>query len=348
MLHRRMEKTDPLPITDPNGNGKDGSDEHKRSAAAAAKQGLLAKIFPYVIIFILCFDRLRYQHSSCQYGRGGGQEVADKSNERGSSLQTAQTTGNNGQAPTQGAFESALNEVTQLISDERTKNNISAERTRQDFNLTMWDKRTTGGLKDLDRIKLAAIYRNATSVFEWGLGESSFIAAKVGVPRYTGIDSDPTWIKAARDSSPDHFRFHLGDIGPTGHWGRPDRSRLKKSYLNYQFEPLVSEKAFDVYYVDGRMRPACALVAFLHASTRGKTEEEKSPIVIIHDYYHDKMSQNCSECRKFRWQYPYHRIEEVADLVDHSGAMLAVFKRKKGVTDWEIKALWQEMGLGDT
>ena len=253
-----------------------------------------------------------------------------------------------GLAPTQGrAFESALNEVTQLVTDDRTKS-TNAERTRLHFNLTKWDKKTTGGLKDLDRIKLAEIYRNATSVFEWGLGESSFIAAEVGVPRYTGIDSDPTWIKAARDSSPDHFRFHLGDIGPTGHWGRPDRSRLKKSYLNYQFEPLVSEKAFDVYYVDGRMRPACALVAFLHASARGDSDEEKSPIVMIHDYYDSKMSQNCSECRKFKWQYPFHRIEEVADLVDHSGAMLAVFKRKKGVTDGDIKALWQEIGLGDT
>ena len=117
--------------------------------------------------------------------------------------ETNKNHGNDGQAPTQGAFESALNEVTQLITDERTKSNINAEITRRDFNLTMWDKKTTGGLKDLDRIKLAAIYRNATSVFEWGLGESSFIAAEVGVPRYTGIDSDPTWIKAARDSSPD-------------------------------------------------------------------------------------------------------------------------------------------------
>eukprot|EP00984_Skeletonema_dohrnii_P028451 scaffold18432_cov84-Skeletonema_dohrnii-CCMP3373.AAC.2 len=96
--------------------------------------------------------------------------------------ETNKNHGNDGQAPTQGAFESALNEVTQLITDERTKSNINAERTRQDFNLTMWDKKTTGGLKDLDRIKLAAIYRNATSVFEWGLGESSFIAAEVGVP----------------------------------------------------------------------------------------------------------------------------------------------------------------------
>ncbi len=41
-------------------------------------------------------------------------------------------------------------------------------------------------------------------------------------------------------------------------------------------------------------------------------------------------------------------IEKAFDFVDHSGTMLAVFKRKKGVTDGEIKALWQEMGLGDT
>lgn len=118
--------------------------------------------------------------------------------------------------------------------------------------------------------------------------------------------------------------------------------------MNYQLEPLISEKAFDVYYVDGRMRPACALVAFLHASARGDTEKEKSPIVMIHDYYHDKFSHNCSDCRKFKWQYPYHRIEEVADVVDHSGAMLAVFKRKDNVSDDEIKTLWEQIGLGDT
>ncbi len=90
VLHRRAEKTDPLPVN-PNGNRKDDT-EYKRSAASAAKQGLLAKIFPYVIIFILCFDRFRYQHSSCQHGTtnrsnnlslggGGGQEVADKDND---------------------------------------------------------------------------------------------------------------------------------------------------------------------------------------------------------------------------------------------------------------------------
>ena len=200
----------------------------------------------------------------------------------------------------------------------------------------------------MDRVKLADIYRNATSVFEWGLGESSFIAAKVEVPRYVGIDSDPTWIKTARDQSPNHFRFHLGDIGPTGDWGRPVQSRLPKAYLNYQFEPLLAEKSFDVYYVDGRMRVACALVAFLHASARGITAEEKSAIVIIHDYYHPIHSQKCRDCMDFVWQRSYHRLEEVADLVDHSGAMLAVFKRKNDVTDDMIRKLWEEVGFLDT
>ena len=252
-----------------------------------------------------------------------------------------------GRTRNHGSFDSALRVVTVALELEQTvSQRKNAE--RQQFDLTTWDKKTTGGLHDLDRLKLAAIYRNTTSVFEWGLGESSFIAAEVGVPRYAGIDSDPTWIKTARDESPDHFRFHLGDIGPTGAWGRPVRSRLQKSYLNYQFAPLLSEKAFDVYTVDGRMRPACALIAFLHASGRGETEEEKSPIVIVHDYYHDIHSQNCSNCKKIQWQYVYHRIEEVADLIDHSRAMLAVFKRKAGVTDHDIIALWEEIGLGDT
>jgi hypothetical protein len=128
-------------------------------------------------------------------------------------------------------FESALRDVTALARENESTFDNGGKRTRPHFNLTEWTKKTSGGLKDLDRIKLAEIYRNANSVFEWGLGESSFIAAQVGVPRYTGIDSDPTWIKAARDSSPDHFRFHLGDIGPTGSWGRPEKSGLRKGIL---------------------------------------------------------------------------------------------------------------------
>lgn len=117
------------------------------------------------------------------------------------------------------AFDSALKQVIQM-SKEAGKDVVVAERLN--FNLATWSDKTTGGLKD--------------SVFEWGLGESSFVAAEVGVPRHTGIDSDPTWMKTARDKSPDHFCFYLGDAGPTGCWGRPVRSGLGKAHLNCQSE----------------------------------------------------------------------------------------------------------------
>jgi len=155
---------------------------------------------------------------------------------------------------TRSAFDSALEKAT-----SRAHEVVRTE--RRQFNLKTWNHKTTGGLKDLDRLKLAAIYRNASSVFEWGLGESSYIAAEVDVPRYGGVDSDAAWVSAARDKSPQHFRFHLGDIGPTGNWGRPVGGDHPKAYINYQFTPLATEKAFEVYMVDGRMRTACALVA---------------------------------------------------------------------------------------
>jgi hypothetical protein len=61
---------------------------------------------------------------------------------------------------------------------------------RPDFDLVNWKTRTAGGLADRDRLMLAKIYREADSMFEYGLGESTHIAAQVGVPRYSGIDSD--------------------------------------------------------------------------------------------------------------------------------------------------------------
>jgi hypothetical protein len=61
---------------------------------------------------------------------------------------------------------------------------------RKKFDVKTWDKTTTGGLTNKDRTLLAEIYGEANSVFEYGLGESTYIANHVGVPRYAGIDSD--------------------------------------------------------------------------------------------------------------------------------------------------------------
>ena len=207
---------------------------------------------------------------------------------------------------------------------------------RKTFDISSWTKKTDGGLGDADRRLLGELYGSAKSVFEWGLGESTYIAAEVGVLRYGGIDSDSKWVTNARDQSPDHFRFFLGDVGPTGAWGQPSKPRLPKSVVNYQVAPLLAEeKPFELYMVDGRWRLPCALVAFLHASAKGTTPSERSPKVLIHDY-----SRHESIDRKI-----YRRIEEVAELVTHSGGMLAVFQRKMDVTDEDILRLWNEVLL---
>lgn len=52
------------------------------------------------------------------------------------------------------------------------------------FDVAKFDQKEHGGLHDSDRVKLAEIYGAANSVFEFGLGESTIIAGKVGVRRY--------------------------------------------------------------------------------------------------------------------------------------------------------------------
>ena len=68
------------------------------------------------------------------------------------------------------------------------------------FDLSAWDQQSNGGLYDEDRMMVAKYYGEANSVFEWGLGESSYIAGHLDVPRYAGVDSDATWVSAARDN----------------------------------------------------------------------------------------------------------------------------------------------------
>ena len=121
---------------------------------------------------------------------------------------------------------------------------------RNTFDINFWENEsgltTQGGLKRLDRILLAKIYGNASSVFEYGLGESTYMAHYVGVPRYAGIDSDPAWVDMARKKVDNSYRFYFADIGTTKQWGYPTNASLAKNILDYQLAPLmVEQKSFD-------------------------------------------------------------------------------------------------------
>ena len=193
---------------------------------------------------------------------------------------------------------------------------------RAPFVLAQWVNRTRGGLSDEARLLLAEKYSSVESIFEFGLGESTFIANHVGVPRYAGVDSDAAWVTRVRAVVDERFRFYFGDIGEIQDWGVPLANR-SKAFLHYQVAPLMVEPLpFELYMVDGRWRRGCFFASFLHASARGSTEAT----VLVHD------------C---------HRYEEdiiASDLfeLDSRKGNLCAFKRKTTTTDRRILESWME------
>jgi len=176
-----------------------------------------------------------------------------------------------------------------------------------------------------DRELLGRLYYDASSVFEFGLGESTMIAAHVGVPRYSGVDSDAVWVQKAREQSgADRFHFTFADIGPTKAWGTPVRITTSKIPFSYQSSPLFVETLpFDVYLVDGRYRVACFCSSVLHAIGRGA--DMSKTVFGIHD-----------------WERAEYRVVlEVGDLVRKS-RKLAVLRVKPNATESDVLRIWED------
>eukprot|EP00287_Rhodomonas_sp_CCMP768_P010016 CAMPEP_0196731688 /NCGR_PEP_ID=MMETSP1091-20130531/11305_1 /TAXON_ID=302021 /ORGANISM="Rhodomonas sp., Strain CCMP768" /LENGTH=356 /DNA_ID=CAMNT_0042074839 /DNA_START=76 /DNA_END=1146 /DNA_ORIENTATION=+ len=213
----------------------------------------------------------------------------------------------------------------------------NVSKARKDFKVRSWKGKGNGGLRDEDRELLGKLYRKANSLFEFGLGESTYIAAEVGMPRYAGLDSDAAYVQMVRERVPGRFRLYLGDIGHTAAWGHPKLPKLAKNIFDYQAAALSAEpEAFDVYMVDGRFRAACALMALLHASARGGDPAKVR--VLIHDY------------RTRRDKYKI--VEKAAFIADSSWNLkasgrpggkqgeLVVLQRREDVSDSFILHLW--------
>jgi hypothetical protein len=237
-----------------------------------------------------------------------------------------------------GCSKSKFDAAVALTYDLATTTSHGKE--RKPFDLETWSQRTAGGLTDRDRSLLAEIYGKAESVFEYGLGESTYIANHVGVPRYAGIDSDAAWVAMAREKVDSRFRFYFADIGETAAWGYP-KTTLTKSIHDYQVQPLQTELlSFDVYMVDGRWRLPCLLLSFLHASARGAKPEDT--IVLLHDCIKKEhtVSEGMMGDRRIRPEYA--RADHLLLLEAHSGNKLCVYKRRQETTDAQLFELWEQ------
>lgn len=281
-----------------------------------------------------------YEVSSHNLNNGTSEESIDRP-----SLLSTTTTGSSSITPFEEIAHTAYRrhhiEFRKRLEKDREKLSIDVEDWKE-YNKV---KHFSGGLRKEDREKLFQIYGEANSVFEFGLGESTRIAAAMQVPRYTGIDSDANWVQTARDHAPSHFRFAFADIGPTEKWGYPEEPELSKNVLNYQISTLWSEPyAFDVYMVDGRWRLPCMLVAFLHAASfpaaTPTTEDtisaikNKKTLVLVHD---------CVKRQQYRlldeWFYVDVPYDPDAGL---KGTKLCVYERKRSTSDADLLRLWKE------
>jgi len=174
-----------------------------------------------------------------------------------------------------------------------------------------------GGLNQKEMILLTRKYGESSSVFEWGIGDSSLLASLAHVNRLVGVDSAVVWVKQVQKHTPSRFDIRHINIGPVGGWGYPEDDSRKPNWPDYSTAPR-QDQPFDFYFVDGRFRVACMCQALLHGHSKSR--------VVLHD---------------FRQNRPYYRvILDVADVVEQVDS-LVVFKRKPGATDKMIMHMWE-------
>jgi hypothetical protein len=166
---------------------------------------------------------------------------------------------------------------------------------------------------------------------EYGTGGSTYLAAKHGV-EFIAVDSDPFFLKSVRKkianaglAQPTGQTYRYGDIGLTGHWGRPiglrspSASRLEKfrRYSDPPAECLEGGRTPDFVLVDGRFRVACVLKAIrMLQNERGWT--------IAMDDYGDRPH--------------YHVINEFANIDRLVGGRMAVITSLKEFSQEQLES----------
>ncbi len=140
-------------------------------------------------------------------------------------------------------------------------------------------------LTDKEKIFLIDNTKNCKSYLEYGSGGSTFlILLKTQIANITSVESDKNWIKYLRNwkiiknsEKEQRLNFILVNIGKTRDWGRPIEVEKKRHlFPNYSKAPFFNKNKFDLIFIDGRFRVACALQAILNCSMDTK--------IIMHDF----------------------------------------------------------------
>lgn len=148
---------------------------------------------------------------------------------------------------------------------------------------------------------LSCFLSSATSYFEYGMGGSTTIAAKLVKGPIYAIDSDKNWVEKVRRTVGQRAMgadFRTVDIGPTGAWGNPIGTDHVNKFASYSLSiQNIPTRDLDFVFVDGRFRVASFLTALLNV--------RNDAVVAIHDYtarpeYHlvEEFARPISNCQQ--------------------------------------------------
>jgi hypothetical protein len=161
---------------------------------------------------------------------------------------------------------------------------------------------------------------------EFGMGGSTTLAARLGVPNIVSVDSSKDWVanisaQIATLEIKGRIQLLHANIGTTGDWGYPIDSSSMVNWPSYYSGPwaTVKENALnpDLVLIDGRFRVACFLYSLLNLNI-GST--------ILWDDYKNRPEYHVVE--KYLTPSDYHdnmAVFKVGENKDVSGIVSQLF-----------------------
>lgn len=195
------------------------------------------------------------------------------------------------------------------------KNNIFI---RNDLKLSL-PKRYPIALSNNERKFLIKHCTDCKNYLEFGSGGSTFLVLmNTNIENITSVESDPKWIshlekwEFIKQAEQKRLKFKYINTGEVGFLGIPKDLSVKELYPDYSSKIFAENTNFDLVFIDGRFRVACALQTILNCNQNTK--------ILMHDF------NNREE---------YHCILKYLDILDTMDTM-SLFRIKNNIDKEEL------------
>ena len=169
--------------------------------------------------------------------------------------------------------------------------------------------------------------KNSNVYLEFGMGGSTILAARIGVPHIFSVDSSLEWlsnITTEISKIPMRSKIKLlhADLGKIGDWGHPIGQEKISNWPSYYSGPWQTIQSSDIspdlVLIDGRFRVACFLYSILNLNP-GST--------IIWDDYLNRQEYHIIESILKPYQYvDSMALFKITEIPDYRRTISMIFE----------------------